>query len=475
MPEYILLLLDYGQKELLLFASFFFLVGSLDDIVFDCFWIVHTLKRRLTVYRRFDRMSSSDLAKPSLDRPMIIFIPVWQEAEVIGKTIRNCLSQWQDQNFRIYIGCYPNDEITIAQVAKAARGSDKVRITFSSSPGPTSKPDCLNHIWSAMRRDEEIEGWQARAIILHDAEDYVHADELRVYNHLIGRADMLQLPVIPRREVKSRWVAGHYVDEFAEMHGKQMVLREALGAPIPSAGVGCAISRAALGRLCRENGGKPFDETSLTEDYELGLKITAKKGHGYFVRIKDDQGALVSTHELFPDTMSAAITQKARWMLGIALAGWDKSGWSKYWIENWMLLRDRKSSFAFIVLSIAYVAIFLTAILATLEFIGLHQPKTMSSTLKIMLGCSFMTLFWRFAMRAFFVQALYGWKEAWLSVPRTFISNIINIAAAHRAMRLYIRSLFGTPPKWEKTRHFLPQDGIVQRLDKGADIMRDDP
>ena len=36
----------------------------------------------------------------------------------------------------------------------------------------------------------------------------------------------------------ARWIGGHYGDEFAEAHGKEMVVRSRLGMPLPSAGVG---------------------------------------------------------------------------------------------------------------------------------------------------------------------------------------------------------------------------------------------
>src|SRR3546814_5780456 len=80
---------------------------------------------------------------------------------------------------------------------------------------------------------------------------------------------MVQLPVLPLADPQSRWIGGHYLDEFAESHGKDLVVREALGASVPSAGVGCAINRNMMDRIVAMNGGRPFDEASITEDYEL--------------------------------------------------------------------------------------------------------------------------------------------------------------------------------------------------------------
>src|SRR3546814_17409824 len=84
---------------------------------------------------------------------------------------------------------------------------------------------------------------------------------------------------------QSRWIGGHYLDEFAESHGKDLVVREALGASVPSAGVGCAINRNMMDRIIAINGGRPVDEASITDKYELGLKIGRLGGRGSHVRL----------------------------------------------------------------------------------------------------------------------------------------------------------------------------------------------
>ena len=69
-------------------------------------------------------------------------------------------------------------------------------------------------------------------------------------------------------------MGGHYGDEFIESHAKGLVVRNALGAAIPAAGVGCGFGRDildALADLRRAEGGTgPFAAECLTEDYELG-------------------------------------------------------------------------------------------------------------------------------------------------------------------------------------------------------------
>jgi adsorption protein B len=83
-------------------------------------------------------------------------------------------------------------------------------------PGPTTKGDCLNNLWQALRRDEEGGARRADAVILHDAEDVVHQGELKVFDHLIRDYATVQLPVLPLVHRGSRMISGHYCDEFAE-------------------------------------------------------------------------------------------------------------------------------------------------------------------------------------------------------------------------------------------------------------------
>ncbi|MFX8637222.1 glycosyltransferase family 2 protein, partial [Acinetobacter baumannii] len=81
-------------------------------------------------------------------------------------------------------------------------------------------------------------------------------------------------PVRPEPQAASRWVGGHYCDEFAESHAKAMVVRDWLGVSLPAAGVGCAFSRAAIEAIAARRGcAQPFAAECLTEDYEFGLLV----------------------------------------------------------------------------------------------------------------------------------------------------------------------------------------------------------
>ncbi len=55
----------------------------------------------------------------------------------------------------------------------------------------------------------------------------VHPLSMELFNHLIPRKDMVQLPVIPMEMPLRHFTAGTYMDEFAESHTKDLLVRSA--------------------------------------------------------------------------------------------------------------------------------------------------------------------------------------------------------------------------------------------------------
>jgi bacteriophage N4 adsorption protein B len=453
--EGLLTFLFHAREELLLFSGFWFLVGGLDDIIVDLIWGFRWAWRRITRYRHAPPMRANAMPEPAQKGMIAVFVPIWNEAAVIGRMLGRCSESWRDNevDYRIYVGCYGNDPASVRAVAAAASGAAHVRIVLCDQPGPTTKADCLNQLWRALTRDELAGGYKAKALVLHDAEDAVHPLELRVFDYLIERAAAVQLPVVPIQVPGSAWVSGHYCDEFAEAHGKSLVVREALGAAIPLAGVGCAIERNYLGRVAIRRGGAPFDAESLTEDYELGLGLGADGGKVIFARMLDGDGELVGTRACFPDSFEAATRQKARWMTGIALAGWDRLGWRGGLAESWMRLRDRKAVFAAIVLATAYLCVILSAVLLLAQRTGLYDPPPISPLTQLILFATLVLLCWRTVVRTGFVWLMHGPKQAALSIPRSLVANIIAIVAARKACWTYMRHIFGARLVWDKTSH----------------------
>ncbi|HEV2867228.1 MAG TPA: glycosyltransferase, partial [Allosphingosinicella sp.] len=233
------------MRESALFAAVGFLVLGASDLAVDLLWLGNRAKK-IFLYGYLPRLFAGTVAPPREPGPLAVLIPAWDESAVITRMLAHTRAAFGEADYRIYVGCYPNDPGTITAVQAVA--DRRIIAVIGPAPGPTSKADCLNRIWGRLREDEAAEGRRFKTVVLHDAEDVVHSAELRVFSSLIESYDLVQLPVLPLLDANSRWVGGHYADEFAEAHGKELVVREALGAAVPSAGVGCAISRDALDR-----------------------------------------------------------------------------------------------------------------------------------------------------------------------------------------------------------------------------------
>ena len=438
------------QHELLLFASLFFVLGMIDELAIDGLYLIGRLRGTILT----PRVDRGSIEGRPLAGPAAVIVPAWREEAVIGATMRHLLSAWPQDELRLYVGCYANDPATIAAASIAARGHARARIVIHSALGPTTKADCMNRLYRAIEEDEQREGRPFRMVVIHDAEDMVDPAALPLFDEGLQQAEMLQLPVLPAPQRRSRWVAGHYIDEFAEAHAKAMVVRDWLGAGFPSAGVGCAIARGRLGLLdAQANGAGPFDADSLTEDYELGLRVAEAGGKAAFLRARGTDGHLIATRAFFPHRLEDAVRQKTRWVCGIALQGWDRMGWSGGLIDCWMRLRDRRGPLTALVLFVAYLLIALSGVLLVAQALGYARPVQLAPVTQVLLLANVASLLWRAACRAVFTGREYGLAEGFCAILRIPLGNIIAIMAGRRAFVQYVGSLRGNMLTWDKTEH----------------------
>ncbi|RZM33027.1 MAG: glycosyl transferase family protein, partial [Sphingomonas sp.] len=453
-------------RETLLFASVGLLVGGLDDLVVDLIFIILRLRQG-----RRPRLSIATLPAPAKPGRIVVFVAAWDEVGVIGEMLSTALSRYEHDDYRIYVGVYPNDRGTIDAAAAVAERDARVRLVIGMRDGPTTKADCLNTLWHALRRDDAHDDGHTKAIVLHDAEDVVDPSELHVVDSLIERYDVVQMPVLPLVNRRAKLVSGHYADEFAESHAKQIVVRTALGAGMPLAGTGCAIAPDMLARIAHARGGDPFDASSLTEDYELGLRLAELGARGIFARVATrDAGQVVAVRAYFPGTMNESIRQKTRWMTGIALAGWDRTGWGhpRAISDHWMRMRDRRGPLAVIIMAVAYVAIPAWGLSMIVHWsLGAAPPFSGGATpiAGWLLMANTILLAWRLAIRMLFTGRSYGLREAFWALPRFLVGNLVSLIAAPRAVILYIGMLRGASPVWDKTRHEFPDlsPGVAPR------------
>ena len=439
------------QHELLLFAGVFFLIGSLDELAVDLAWLWLRVTGRAGDRVLPPRMAPGD---DRLSGVAAVFVPAWREDAVIGATVSHALEVWPQDELRIYVGCYRNDTATMAAVVAAARADPRVRLVVHDVDGPTTKADCLNRLYDALCGDERRHDWRAHMVVLHDAEDMVDPAGLSLLDRALCEADLAQLPVLPLPQASSPWIGSHYCEEFAEAHGKAMVVRNALDAGLPLAGVGCAIARDRLDQLAHEKpDGQPFASDCLTEDYELGLGVSEQGGKARFLRYRHSDGRLVATRAYFPARLDQAVRQKTRWVHGIAFQAWDRLGWRGRPADLWMRLRDRRGPLSAFVLAVAYALLVLSTLAWGLAALGFGEPIRISDTLRAVLMLNFASFAWRACWRFGFTAREYGWSEGLRALVRIPVTNIIAIMAGRRALAAYLGTLRGPSPVWDKTEH----------------------
>lgn len=466
----------YGLKWVALLLAMLMLLCGLDDLFLDiCYW-TRRFWRRWTVYQEHPH-ANEDRLYDVPEKPLAVMVPAWQEVGVVGSMAQLMANTMDYENYQIFVGTYPNDPETQAEVDAVTRTFHNVHKVVTARPGPTSKADCLNNIIQAITDFEAAAGIEFAGCILHDAEDVISPLELRMFNYLLPHKDLIQVPVYPFRPRWYQLSSGHYIDEFSEYHGKDVVTREAITGQVPSAGVGTCFSRRALTLLRELNDGITFDIWSLTEDYDIGFRLHERGMSCAFIRYSTDDDRLsphrehaagqryhdsrvICVREHFPTNLKAVIRQKSRWITGIVFQGYQHLGWSRDWRLNYFLWRDRRGVIAY---PVALIASCLLILLVSLWLAAVLVPEAWRFP-DILSGGLLTTLLWlnglllanRAFQRFYFVKIYYGWRQGLLSFPRMLWSNVINFLANVRAWRLFMQRARHRTFAWDKTTHEFP-------------------
>jgi adsorption protein B len=470
------------------FAAVGFLVFGLDDLFLDWQFLRYLRKRdgRETV--------SLERLKNEPEQLIAVFIPAWQESGVIDRMVEFAAKVLSYDRYDIFVGVYPNDTETVRCVEALARKFPRVHLAMTRSPGPTSKADCLNAIYRAMRAREIPGQREYQLIALHDAEDVLHPLTLKVYNyHVPRRFDMGQIPVFPLELTPwKHWVGNTYVDEFTELHLKDMYAREEMGGVVPSAGVGTAFSRAAIEYLAAKNGGSPFKVGQLAEDYMVGLElcrsgyragfidypvereVTRRRGDGRESKKKVTE--LVAVREHFPHKFFQSVKQKARWIIGTAFQGWEQGGWWGTPAVRYTLARDRKAPLVHGINLAGYAVVGYVVFGWGLSATPWHQSLFVRPLFEpdsllwriVLLDLGLLT--YRVAQKVSFVSRIYGWRHALYAIPRYPVGNFVNMVATVRAARLYLgHRLLGRELAWTKTRHDFPGAEALSEFERSIE------
>ena len=459
---------------------------GLDDFIWDMTSLISQ------IFRPNKKDLSLKIVEQEPTKMLAVIIGAWQEDDVIGDVITHFINTqiYPRSMYRIFVGVYPNDAPTIEKVRELEEKFDNVQIIINELPGPTSKAQNINYVFTQIKAYEEKHQCQFASFTVHDSEDVIHPFELKVTNYLIVEHPGIQFPVFPLMEKPTfanffpNLTRNTYADEFAENHFMTMVTRNRLNAFVPSAGTGFALSRRVVESF---NGEDILPRDSLTEDYRLSLTLLEKGWPIYYVLkkltdVRNDfsiGSSFISTKSMFPYTFKTAVKQKRRWILGITMQSvkfkeifsTNISATAKY-----SLYKDQKAKIGNLLAFIGYP---IFAYMITSLFIDLPPIITKGTLIWYLSIFITIMMIQRQIFRMVAMYNVYGLRSVFFStlfppiIPiRIVWGNIINFTATVQAIR---QKYFGSkkeprkkgkPIPWDKTAHHFLREDILLRFHK---------
>jgi adsorption protein B len=466
----------YVIEILMLVAGVIIVISSVDDLFVDLlYWTSRLLG---TSSARSKELPTIELLEQIPERPFAIMIPCWKEHEVIFSMLSSNSRLLRYGHAHYFVGVYLNDPLTQDEVRRAQGLFPRIHMVLVPHDGPTSKADCLNQTISDIFMFEAEQGIQFAGIVMHDSEDLIHPLELKLFNKVVDIYDFVQLPVYSFSRPILSVISGTYMDEFAEMHTKDLEVRQRISGVIPCAGVSACFSREAILHLTDKNQGEAFRTSAITEDYDIAFRVSELGFNSAFIAYPanyaidididtNNPGIVyrrlpVATREFFPSGLEAAYRQRARWLLGIVFQGSKEIGWKGSLGTKYFLARDRKGVITSPAVMLAYF------VLANLTIFELYRAffdpdrqftyTLLSKDWAIWLFfANFLFLVWRLVNRMVFTGMIYNLRHALMAAPRLVVGNFVNFFATWRAIRIYAGHRFsGTPLVWDKTSHSYP-------------------
>jgi len=459
-------------------ATLIFAISAIDDLLIDAYFYPRLLFRKLRGKNHVENPSIEQLLEKP-EQPLALMLPAWQESDVLFGAVANLIKTIDYKNYHVFIGVYPNDTETQAEADRLSQQFHNVHKVVARLPGPTCKADCLNNIIGSIFRYELKHDINFAGVIMQDAEDIIHPLSMKLFNHYLPEHDLIQIPVY---SLKRKWwqlTGGHYMDEFAEFHSKEILVRQWFANVVPGAGVGTAMSKLALAFAYKESG-EIYNTHSLTEDYEFSFRTQGTRLKQVFARIPvpgkfnqrykikidtngDKSGNLIATREFFPNRFWWAVRQKTRWTIGISFQAWASMGWKGNWRLKYLFWRDRKMIFFShgIAMGLISILVFL-GYQAYEEFYenSYHLAPLIAenSWLWNVVYFNLSVMAFRIIQRMGWTTLYYGWTASLMVIPRYIWAAVINYFAIVRATKAYLLHLLTKNPiGWDKTSHEIPE------------------
>jgi cellulose synthase/poly-beta-1,6-N-acetylglucosamine synthase-like glycosyltransferase len=374
-------------------------------------------------------LAPEPLAAPHLSFTAIL--PARHEEEVIQMTIdRVVRSNYPAALLQVLVVCSADDIGTIGRAAQKIDDLKQEGITTAElvifDDLPINKPHGLNRALRQARNE---------VVTIFDAEDEIHPELLNVVNTVMLNENVKVVQSgVQLMNYKSNWYSTFNVLEYFFWFKSRLHYHAKLGC-IPLGGNTVFFGRDLLMRI----GG--WDETNLTEDAEIGLRLSAE---GEPVRVIYDDRYV--TKEETPPSLGQFIRQRTRWSQGFMQT--LRKG-------TWKQLPTRQQRF---------LAFYTLAFPHAQAMLGLYMPLallmmfTMEAPVVLALA-SFLPVLLLAAHFLTQTVGLYEFADAHglKASPGTVLKMAITwypyqMVLAYAALRALRRQLIGRGD-WEKTKH----------------------
>jgi len=365
------------------------------------------------------------------ERSFTVLLPARHEEDVIQETIQRAIQiNYPPSKVEVVVVCEAGDTGTIAKAEEEIaslrpQGITHARlITFSDRP--INKPHGLNVGFAQTRND---------VVTIFDAEDEIHPEILNIVNTVMleDRVNVVQCGV-QLMNYDSSWYSTLNVLEYYFWFKSRLHFHAKAGM-IPLGGNTVFFTRELVNRL----GG--WDESNLTEDADMGIRISAM---GERVRVVYDDRYV--TKEETPPTLGHFVKQRTRWSQGF-LQTVKKGNWREldgFWRQFLALYTLGFPSFQ--------------ALLATYVPVSVY----MMLTTKVPVAWAMILMVPFYFLIAHYIISVVGLYEfasahklrpSWKTPLAMLLSYIpYQWVLAFAALRAFLREVRGIN-NWEKTKH----------------------
>lgn len=358
-----------------------------------------------------------------------IMLPARHEEDVYRETLQKVYDlNYPKELMQIMAICSDDDPGTIAEAqAKIDElGDSNVQLVIYNSEPKTSKPRGLNYALQVARCD---------VVTILDAEDEPHPDILNVINTTLLNEDVdVVQSGVQLMNYNTQWFCFLNVLEYFFWFKSSLHFFARIGMT-PLGGNTIFIRRELMEQL----GG--WDETCLTEDAELGIRLNLS--HARMRILYDDEFV---TREETPSTLAQFIKQRTRWNHGFIQILFN---------GEWLKLEKlTQRLLAFYILILPELQAFFTLMIpvALFMFFFVKLPLWLAVLTFMPMYCFILAIFVDVAGLHEFLKVHkldWHWREALILVLAFFPYQFILGIGAMRAVFRYMRGA----SNWEKTAH----------------------